>query len=195
MLKNSENVYAMVLYTGPDTKLVLNQGKYKFKNSQLAKTINKFMGINLFVMIMLVILMSQIMNRTWHSSHASHKYLFPEETMDVNRWSTNTIFSFYLLLNGFIPLDLAVTITLSKMFYVWAIQSDYQMVSEEKSFQKGEVQGCVVRNLELIQDFALVNNLFCDKTGTLTKNVLIFNCLAVDGTTISIQDGTPEFKR
>jgi len=195
MLKNSENVYAMVLYTGPDTKLVLNQGKYKFKNSQLAKTINKFMGINLFVMIMLVILMSQIMNRTWHSNHASHKYLFPEETMDVNRWSTNTIFSFYLLLNGFIPLDLAVTITLSKMFYVWAIQSDYQMVSEEKSFQKGEVQGCVVRNLELIQDFALVNNLFCDKTGTLTKNVLIFNCLAVDGTTISIQDGTPEFKR
>ena len=33
VLKHSEEVYAVVLYTGMDTKLVLNQGKYKFKNS------------------------------------------------------------------------------------------------------------------------------------------------------------------
>jgi hypothetical protein len=61
------------------------------------------------------------MNRTWGSNHSKHSYIFPEQPVDLNKWSTNTIFSFYLLLNGFIPLDLAVTITLSKMFYVWVV--------------------------------------------------------------------------
>lgn len=121
MLKNSDDVYAMVVYTGPDTKLVLNQGKYKFKNSNLAKTINGFMIINLITMLVLDIFMSQIMNRTWNTNHTDHHYLFPEEEVDINGYSLTTIFNFYLLLNGFIPLDLAVTITLSKMFYVFLI--------------------------------------------------------------------------
>jgi len=121
ILKNSGEVYAMILYTGPDTKLVLNQGKYKFKNSHLAKKVNKFMMINMLFMLIFDILMSQIMNRTWNSSHSNHNYIFPEETVDFNKWSNNSIFSFYLLLNGFIPLDMQLTITLSKMFYVWII--------------------------------------------------------------------------
>lgn len=51
------------------------------------------------------------------------------------------------------------------------------MINEEKSLESGKIKGCTVKNMELIQDFAMVNNLFCDKTGTLTKNVLIFKCL------------------
>lgn len=53
------------------------------------------------------------------------------------------------------------------------------MINLEKSEQAKTIKGCTVRNLELIQDFALVNNLFCDKTGTLTKNMLVFNSLAI----------------
>jgi len=44
------------------------------------------------------------------------------------------------------------------------------MVNEEKSISSGQIKGCKAKNLELLQDFAKVNNLFCDKTGTLTKN-------------------------
>lgn len=35
-VKDSSNVYALVVYTGKDTKQVLNQGEYKFKISSLA---------------------------------------------------------------------------------------------------------------------------------------------------------------
>jgi len=76
LLKHSLDVYAMVLYTGAQTKIVLNQGKYKFKNSNFTKILNEFMLINLIFMIALIILMSQIMNRTWHNSHANHYYIF-----------------------------------------------------------------------------------------------------------------------
>ena len=68
------------------------------------------------------------------------------------------------------------------------------MINKERSMELGEIQGCKVKNLELMQDFALINNLFCDKTGTLTKNKLIFNCFVVDGTSFSIDDGEEEYK-
>jgi len=70
-----------------------------------------------------------------------HFYIFPYEENPVNEntYSFNAIFSFYLLLNGFIPLDLAVTISLSKIFYVFYINLDAQMINEEASLRKGEV--------------------------------------------------------
>ena len=58
VLKNSENVYAVVLYTGIDTKLVQNQGKYKFKISKLSVVLNRFMIINIVTMFVLDIFMS-----------------------------------------------------------------------------------------------------------------------------------------
>ena len=39
--------------------------------------------------------------------------------------------------------------------------------------------GCEVKNFTMTEDLGKVNHLFCDKTGTLTKNHLIFRGLAV----------------
>jgi len=80
------------------------------------------------------------------------------------------------------------------MFYVGLCKADVHMISEEKSLEDGEVRGCTVRNLELIQDFALVNNLFCDKTGTLTKNDLIFDSLSISNKIFSTKSGMENFK-
>ena len=73
------------------------------------------------------------------------------------------------------------------------IQSDPVMVNEEKSLAVGEIKSCSVKNLELLQDFSMINNIFCDKTGTLTKNILIFNSMVVDGTAFTVNDGMQKF--
>ena len=52
-MKNSEYIDAIVIYTGINTKLVLNQGKYKFKISQLDKAINVATLFNLVVMLLM----------------------------------------------------------------------------------------------------------------------------------------------
>lgn len=79
VLKHSDEVYALVLYTGKDTKQVLNQGSYKHKISQLQTLINKYMIISFVLIIGLMILMSQITNRVWHKDyvkgHENHFYL------------------------------------------------------------------------------------------------------------------------
>jgi magnesium-transporting ATPase (P-type) len=90
-------------------------------------------------------------------------------------------FSFFLIFNGFLPLDLAVGFTIVKLFYVGRLALDTKMIDEERSLQTGQIEGCKVKNLETLQDFSLVNNIFCDKTGTLTKNILVFKKFSVMG--------------
>ena len=48
----------MVLYTGPETKLILNQGKYNFKQSQLDHMVNIFLGWNVAMMLLFSALLS-----------------------------------------------------------------------------------------------------------------------------------------
>ena len=52
-MKNSGHIDAVVIYTGINTKLVLNQGKYKFKISQLDKAINVVTLFNLVLMLLM----------------------------------------------------------------------------------------------------------------------------------------------
>lgn len=39
----------------------------------------------------------------------------------------------------------------------------------------------------------MVNNLFCDKTGTLTKNILVFKCLAFEGKLLEVEKDLAEY--
>lgn len=71
--------------------------------------------------------------------------------------------------------------TIVKLFYVGRLALDTKMIDEERSLQTGQIEGCKVKNLETLQDFSLVNNIFCDKTGTLTKNILVFKKFSVMG--------------
>lgn len=118
----------------------------------------------------------------WNTKNWSgHYYLFPEENPEINESALKASLGFYLLLNGLVPLDLMVVATLAKIIYSGFVVLDAGMVSEEKSLEAGEIKGCTIKNIDLLQDFALVNNLFCDKTGTLTKNKLEFRSLSLKG--------------
>lgn len=43
------------------------------------------------------------------------------------------------------------------------------------------LQGCKVKNMSLLEDLSRVDYLFCDKTGTLTQNHLLFRGLCLKG--------------
>ena len=56
------------------------------------------------------------------------------------------------------------------------LENDVEMISPEHSDTKGLV-GASVRTVGALEDLVKVNNIFCDKTGTLTQNELIFKGL------------------
>jgi hypothetical protein len=47
---------ALVVYTGKDTKLILNQGKYKFSMSRLSFELNLILTTLIFFMILMNII-------------------------------------------------------------------------------------------------------------------------------------------
>jgi len=94
--------------------------------------------------------------------------------------------SFFLLFNSIIPLDLAIAYTIIKAWYTVFMIDDHYMVDEERSEEENQVVGCEIKNLTTIEDLAKVNNIFCDKTGTLTKNLLIFRGMGINDRTFDM---------
>ncbi len=71
----------------------------------------------------MAILMSQVGTRFWtRKNYKQHYYIYDEaEEVDVEAYSFKALMSYYLLLNGLLPLDLAVTLMLSKLFIIWFV--------------------------------------------------------------------------
>jgi phospholipid-translocating ATPase len=57
-LRNSNKVLALVLFTSVDCKLVMNEGPYTFKQSQLDRNINFLYAINITQMFTIAVIMT-----------------------------------------------------------------------------------------------------------------------------------------
>jgi phospholipid-transporting ATPase len=42
-----------------------------------------------------------------------------------------------------------------------------------------DIKHCKVRNLKMLEELGQIDYLFCDKTGTLTKNELVFKSISI----------------
>ena len=73
-------------------------------------------------------------------------------------------------------LNIVFTLNIAKLIYSWFIQQDAQMVIVDHRAK--DISKCVVRNLNLIEELGEVDYLFCDKTGTLTQNILQFKAVS-----------------
>jgi len=72
------------------------------------------------------------------------------------------------------------------------------MVDLERSLQDGEIKKCEVKNLTMLEDLSRITHLFCDKTGTLTKNELVFRTIAIGNqkfVTDQSEEGLAHFKK
>ena len=75
-IKNSTAVYAMVIYTGIDTKLILNLGKYSMKISTLEVNLNKIMLVNLVIVIVGSAISCAIASGFFYSYIDEYQYIF-----------------------------------------------------------------------------------------------------------------------
>jgi hypothetical protein len=72
------------------------------------------------MMLTMAVMMSQVGTRVWtRKNHTKHYYIYDaKEEVDVESYTFKAFFSYYLLFNGVMPLDLAVTLVLSKLFII-----------------------------------------------------------------------------
>jgi len=75
------------------------------------------------------------------------------------------MFRFLLLFSYLIPISLRVNLDMGKIFYSWSIGRDK------------DIPGCQARSTTIPEELGRVCYLLSDKTGTLTKNVMVFKKL------------------
>lgn len=147
----------MVIYTGTDTKLAQNQGKYMNKISNISQQTNIFLALNIAVMLLLALPMAFIGNIQWNKKNAAnHYYIFDDAEGEINysKYAFNSFMSFYLLYCNLLPLDMAITLMIAKLMLVALVNDDWQMIDFERSCIEGTPIGCTVKNLTMLEDFA-----------------------------------------
>ncbi|XP_061721077.1 probable phospholipid-transporting ATPase IIB isoform X2 [Cydia pomonella] len=75
------------------------------------------------------------------------------------------LFRFELLFSYIIPISLRVNLDMGKVFYSWTIQKDKK------------IEGTVMRSTTIPEELGRIQYLLADKTGTLTKNEMVFQKL------------------
>lgn len=83
------------------------------------------------------------------------------------------LFRFILLLSSIIPISLRVNLDMGKIYYSWCIKRDTA------------IEGTIPRNSTIAEELGRIQYLLSDKTGTLTKNDMVFKKLALEYTTFT----------
>ncbi|XP_045447755.1 phospholipid-transporting ATPase IF-like [Melitaea cinxia] len=175
-VKNTEWAIGCAVYTGEETKLALNS-KYagnKFSSSEAA--VNRFLMLFIYLLILEITasFVAKIILDTLH--HERKEYLgYEPDYIPTFLGSLQDLFSFLLLYYYIVPMSLYVTIELYKFIGALFIGWDEDLRCDETG------RPAMANTSDLNEELGQVEVLFSDKTGTLTKNLMVFKACSIKG--------------
>ncbi|CAF3403244.1 unnamed protein product [Rotaria socialis] len=176
-LQNTTWIYGVVIYSGHDTKLMLNSSSVPLKRTNVEQVTNKQILLLLLLLIILCVF-STIAGEIWSDKNKEkHWYLGLNLIEDGKRWQSigYTFLTFFILFNNLIPISLQITVDLVKFIQAYFINWDRDMYDPETDTPAN------ARTSNLNEELGQVKYIFSDKTGTLTKNEMIFKQCSIGG--------------
>ena len=173
ILKNTNWIIGIVVYTGMNNKIILNSKKPRLKMSKVEKTLNYYL---LFIFLFLIICCIEC-SLLHHFEYIKHKKFYDNFILISNNPNTESFiifFTYFLLLNTMIPISLIVSTEIIKMVQGIFMRWDVLLYSKLRHCF------CSVKSVSIIEELGNVNFIFSDKTGTLTKNQLQFKYCIID---------------
>eukprot|EP01129_Flabellula_baltica_P007095 TRINITY_DN2729_c0_g1_i2.p1 TRINITY_DN2729_c0_g1~~TRINITY_DN2729_c0_g1_i2.p1 ORF type:complete len:581 (+),score=100.38 TRINITY_DN2729_c0_g1_i2:64-1806(+) len=150
----SNGVYGVTYASGPDRKSMLDIDSQVEKKNHLEKIISRFMIYNVYLLVIMIVVCTAL----------SLKYDKPsqDEIDTYGKWFlvVRAVQNF-MIYNGMIPLSLSINIGIIRMLQMIQLQS--------KNIQ--------VNNVTLTGDLYRTHYILSDKTGTITKNEMVFTSL------------------
>ncbi|KAF0976515.1 hypothetical protein FDP41_004414 [Naegleria fowleri] len=176
-LRNTDFIIGIAVFTGHDTKLMMNTKETPHKTSRIERMTNKLVLLVLALEITLIVI-CDICLMIWTANNGKMWYLF--KNFNVNAGEVAWIgfkgfWTFLILLNNLIPISLYVSIEAAKLVQGIIISKDLQMYHEDTDTPAN------VRSSALNEELGQVNFIFSDKTGTLTENKMDFMKCSVAG--------------
>ena len=173
VLKNTNWIIGIVVYNGMFNKIILNSKKPRLKMSKIEKKLNLYLSFVFFFLMICCIECSFY----HHFHYVSNKKFYDNFIFISNGSNTESFiifFTYFLLLNTFIPISLIVSTEIIKMIQGVFIGWDILLYSKWRHCF------CSAKSVSIIEELGNVNFIFSDKTGTLTKNQLQFRYCIID---------------
>ncbi|KAI9206974.1 uncharacterized protein BJ171DRAFT_456836 [Polychytrium aggregatum] len=188
MLRNTRWVYAVVIFTGHETKLMRNATATPIKSTKVERFVNRQI-IFLFIILLLMAIVCSAGNLVRALDGRFNRYILYQQTDTQTIWANfgANILTFIILFNNLIPLSLIVTMEFVKFSLGTLINSDMDLYHEETD------TAATARTSSLVEELGQIDYIFSDKTGTLTCNVMEYRMCSIGG--IAYAEIVPEDKK
>ena len=181
-LRNTKFIFGIVIYTGKETKIMMNIVKYKSKYAYLDKLVDKIVIITAIIRVVYVLIFMSIgiilRNKylpRYDGTKEGYDYLFYYRKGEKNNNLENIKYftSHFILSQTILPTSVAFILAIIKIVQSLFIEF-LEVPLREK---KGEKMKCLSN--ELLGEMGSIKYIFSDKTGTLTKNQTQFKACSI----------------
>uniref|UniRef100_A0A0D9X7E4 Phospholipid-transporting ATPase n=1 Tax=Leersia perrieri TaxID=77586 RepID=A0A0D9X7E4_9ORYZ len=183
-LRNTTEIYGIVIFTGHDTKVMQNAMEPPSKRSSVERRMDKIiylLFVSLFAIASFGSIMFGIRTRAELSAGNYAWYLRPDNStmyFDPNRPTLAAICHFLtslMLYVCLVPISLYISIEIVKVLQSTFINQDQNMYCEESD------KPARARTSNLNEELGQVHTILSDKTGTLTCNSMEFLKCSIAG--------------
>lgn len=175
-LRNTEWALGVVVFTGHDTKIMMNAGITPSKRARIARELNFNVVCNFGVLLVMCLIAGIANGVAWGKTDSSlHWFEYgsiggtPSLTGFITFWAALIVFQ------NLIPISLYISLEIVRTLQAYFIYSDLGMYYEPID------QPCVPKSWNISDDIGQIEYIFSDKTGTLTQNVMEFKKATING--------------
>merc|ERR1719510_715018 len=168
-LMNTQFIYGTIIYTGHDTKIIMNSREAPLKRSSMDKFTNHQI-LFLFILLVILALVSALASFMLRNEISAHSYLPNNDTNFFLQFVT-----FVILYNNLIPISLLVSLEGVKFVQAYFVNWDKNMYYEPADTY------ALARTSNLNEELGQIKYVFSDKTGTLTQNIMEYREASIAG--------------
>lgn len=175
-LRNTEWALGVVVFTGEETKIMLNAGVTPSKRALISRELNWNVIYNFIILFGMCLVSGIVLGVFWAKPDTSHA-LFEFGSYGHNP-ATDGVIAFWagvILFQNLVPISLYITLEIIRTLQAVFIYSDVQMYYAEIDYP------CTPKTWNISDDVGQIEYIFSDKTGTLTQNVMEFKKCTVNG--------------
>ncbi|PPQ70040.1 hypothetical protein CVT25_006368 [Psilocybe cyanescens] len=188
-IRNTTWIIGLVVFTGADTKIMLNGGETPSKRSKIEKETNFNVIVN-FIVLTLMCLIAAIFSGLEDAKKGTSAEFYEIDTDPTSSLIVNAVITFVSCLIAFqniVPISLYISIEIVKTIQAYFISQDVEMY-----YQPYDTP-CVPKTWNISDDLGQIEYIFSDKTGTLTQNIMEFQKCSVHA--VSYGEGITEAQR